>query len=778
MTDDRRKPLANVNPNYAASQLDKALETSQTHSDAETQARARKRAGKWQKVLENILTGEIEYGSKTPIEGIPLWATLEIVTGGFATGELSAGGPLQAHEQAILSRLPTPPAGEERHAINTYFLSESGSAELWQWLDSGTYRIAFPEEGALMVVAWLIEQGEVERATNLLQTIAPYFSRIRFYPIWDEVPQKGGARVHVQTVKNALQRIEQIKPNKRVLAQKEAVEVWLPLYDRMVALFLEIEQDLPQLRYSQAWRNRALALTKEYAQLRKQHRLSAKMERTGHHSTQLRKLLKKCARSPILVSKKDIRRIQLILKRYQEKRSAPNSEQCIAARRRQIADVSAPMFYKIAPVIASRLSMCHPNNGIDDIRPFIHPVDRTEADRFDVPPSTSIPDTIQRKVERCLNETVEALVERKIITSGETLASVLPQMTADIRALGIVDYSLRQLYASIYRAFRQRRSLLLLTLEKQVQLEDLPWIAAIEPFRSDQLSSQATAKQTLIEVVTLTLIAFPHAIFPNKLIQEFQALVKSAHLDIPLVNELAADIFIGSFSENFLSAAQQAADLLQGSLYETYYAIDYTTIQQTLQLWRGRAFFRENKKISDEFTRLCAKRAGVSKPGWTPAINGMIIEQQQIITTQNLAALLTGLELIDQLRSQLPLWIDQCFQWICKRQQVNVSTWHAQLINLKNTAYAWRQMIFFLSLLPEETVDACLQSMNAHLCEQDPAFESRFRPALAGLILARQQYPTGTFSRNKDLFDSSQAKTINARRFLGWSNTKHWLMAE
>jgi hypothetical protein len=76
----------------------------------------------------------------------------------------------------------------------------------------------------------------------------------------------------------------------------------------------------------------------------------------------------------------------------------------------------------------------------------------------------------------------------------------------------------------------------------------------------------------------------------------------------------------------------------------------------------------------------------------------MIIEQQQILTTQNLAALFLALGLTDTLRGQLIEMAKRCFIWICKRQQIKIRKGHARLIMVKNTAYAWRQMIFFLSL--------------------------------------------------------------------------------
>ena len=320
------------------------------------------------------------------------------------------------------------------------------------------------------------------------------------------------------------------------------------------------------------------------------------------------------------------------------------------------------------------------------------------------------------------------------------------------------------------------RSLLLLTLEKQVQLEDSPWIAAVEPFRSHKTSSQSVAQQTLTEIVVLVLRAFPYAILPNKLVQELRMLAEQAQLTIPLVDELAADIFLGNLSNTFLSSAQQAASLLKGSLYECYYAIDYAVIQQDFQPELSPSAVGKPSKVSTQFTNLCARRAGVSLAGSSTAARGTIVEQQQIITTQNLAALFVGLPLADLLHSHLRSMVERCFRWICKRQQMKVDDWHARLIAIKNTAYAWRQMIFFLSFMPAEERESCLQWISDYFEEQDRSFVSRFRPAVSGLMLAGEFCGREDALGDGDLFESDRARECNAERFLGWSSKRHWLM--
>ncbi len=75
--------MSNINSGYADFQLAKALLAPDRNEE---------RIRAWTSVLSNLLDQSVEYGSRTPLRGVPAWATLEVVTGGFATGTLLAGG--------------------------------------------------------------------------------------------------------------------------------------------------------------------------------------------------------------------------------------------------------------------------------------------------------------------------------------------------------------------------------------------------------------------------------------------------------------------------------------------------------------------------------------------------------------------------------------------------------------------------------------------------------------------------------------------------------------
>jgi hypothetical protein len=141
----------------------------------------------------------------------------------------------------------------------------------------------------------------------------------------------------------------------------------------------------------------------------------------------------------------------------------------------------------------------------------------------------------------------------------------------------------------------------------------------------------------------------------------------------------------------------------------------------------------------------------------------MIIEQEQILTTQNLAPLFAALSLQETLNNDLLTMAKNCFRWICRRQQAKASKWHARLIMVKNTAYAWRQMIFYLSMVPAHEANTFIPFATDLLGKQSPEFKQRFGPAVRGLELAFTQV--------------LPADRTDSRLFLGWSKDKHWLLA-
>jgi len=782
---------ARVNPGYATWQIARARLTADEHEDADTRERARTRIDKWIAVLDGIVSGRSEIGSRTPVHGVPAWATLEVVTGGFATGALVAGGQLLEHERELLKELGFGETRDARLALNRFFLTDDGLLELNRRLAAGNYEVDVPEEGALLTAAWLIRHGAPDAARTLVGEIAPFFPTLRFYPAPSNHARSAGARVFLQDVGTTVNSLQAVPPNLRILAQKEAITCWIPLYDRTVSLFLEtVDGTTPDLerngagkplpvqngrfpvvggwpcqRYPDGWAARGQALLGEYAALRQRHTLSGKPEDRGASFAQLRDFLGRCITDPKSLSGREVGRIRLALARHVARHGVPGSESWRAVRARQADQAAAPTYKEVSSVLLGRLNAFPQDAGLEDVEGVHGPVSATEAAEHRLPIGTAIPHSLRRKVQRSLWATPPTLVERGIVTSGETLARVLPQVTAGIRAAGIADPPLRGLYSAVYRAFRRRRSLLLLDLQSQVRVEELPWVAAIEPFRQSDISTQEAALAALEETAALTIRSFPHMIIPNKLLQEFKVLAKDAAVDIPFVEEVAADIFMGAFSSTFVRAAKMAGEVVDGTLYARYYAIDYRGIRALPDRQPAQRWWQPDIKTGP-FATICADRAGVALGGWDSATNGMIIEQEQIITTQNLAALFHRLDLRSQIdQDELTELSKRCFTWICARLQRNTERWHARLIAVKNCAYAWRQMIFYLALLDAERVPVFIEWASVNLAVQREAFRTGFAPALEGLRIAADGH----------ILDENAIQSDGVRRFQGWSKSRHWL---
>lgn len=769
-----------VSPGYVLAQLAKAL------SGAGENASARVR--QWQQVLSGLLDGSLRVGSRTPVGDTPAWVTLEVVHGGFATGRFAAGGPLQPHERERLMSIAAPPNTTDRAVLNLYYLGDLGRAELDRMLADGRFRVHVPEESALLVAAWLVRHRESDRAARLVRTLAPFFDRLRFYPVPHDRALRSGTGVCLQTAERSVASLRATRPRLAIEQMKEAIQIWAPLYDAAVALFLEtVEGEMPTLarnasgdlerrkdgqpvvvggwpcrHYPDDWQARARQLLDRYEAARARHALCRKPEKRKENFARLRVYLTKCIEDAKSLTGSDVGVIRNIIASFVARRGAPGSTRLLALRDAQSRIAAVPTYLQVARVLIERLERFPHDEGVSDLGIMQGPLTPNEASRIGAAAGQLLPAPLVDKAKRCLEAPVETLVVEGLVRSSEVMARLLPSVTARVRAAAINDAELRRIYEATYVAFRRRRSLLLLDLESQVKLAELPWIAAIEPWVASDQASRDAARSTLSHVAKLAIGTFPQAIIPNKLIKELRALSAAAQLPLPLVDELAADIFMGAFSEHFLRAGQAAARHLRGTLYERYYGLPYDRLLKLDDIQRSRS----GAAFSPGFAALCEELA---KPlvgdARSVARNGAVIEQAQILTSHNLAVLVHGLELGSSLQFE-PL-ARTTFEWICRRQQIKTNDWHTRLRTVKNTAYAWRQLVFYLSCLAPVEWDRFIEWSELLMSKQREDFRARFAPVLTGLraIVAGDCFsPDGLHAAS------------GGRRFLGWSVGKHWLL--
>lgn len=761
-SDSEPKPA--IGAGYAVFQLAKALAAQDRSPEASTNPQAQERIARWEQVVRHALLGTAAYGSRTPFADVPVWATPEVATGGFATGRLLAGGDLTESERDLAGSTPGIRVGFERLDLNAWHLTDEGLGSLQRRLSEGNYRIDVPEEAALPTIAWLVGQGRLDEARALIETIAPYFDRLRFFPSPSKGLPASAVVVEVFRAGEVAKRLSAVPAQKRLATQKKSIESRLPLYDAAVELFLAtVEDSWPCRSYPDGWGQRAASLVAQFGS--SFGSVAPAKDRVG----ELFSLLAIASRNPAALTGRQVGRIRRIVTDFVAKYGAPDSSSHHEYRSRQKAQVAGPTHDLIGKVVSKRLEACPADQGISDFAELSRVLTAEEASQFSLAEGTEIPDAIRRRLERCRRGTIAELIDAGLITSGDTMAKLLPAMTAEIRSAGLRDAVLRNLYAATYRAFRRRRSLLLLNLESQVGLGELPWVAVIERERRPDANSAHAAAQALVETAALTLAAFPQAIVPNKLLQEFRVLAKTAELNLPFIDEVAADIFMGEFSNKFIDNARRAARVIAGTPYARYYAIDTIELERLpdrSEPGKVQSWWRKEAPVADSLAQLCAQRAGAQLGTWRPATNGTVIEQQQILTTHNLALLFGDAGLKAFLYPHLAAMAKSCFDWICMRQQMRIDDYHARLIMTKSTAYAWRQLVFYLSMLSPLDLNAAFASIEQKFESLPNEFKVRFAPvviglreAIGGLVLPQHEFTIG-----------------GGRVFLGWTTGSHWLI--
>lgn len=736
---------------YATGQLARALARLTESGDPG----ALKKIRQWEDVIAGVRDGTVTVGSRTPVADTPAWVTLEVAHGGFATGRYLSEVPLSKEEQVKLGELSSDVPGEtDRERLNLWYLSDEGQAELLAALRAGRYWVDLPEDMALAVVALLLDKGFAEQALDLVAELRPLMHRLRFVPGFVSVPRPSGMAVRLATVREVSESLRAVQVPQQLAVMRETLGVWNPLYDRLVALWCQtVDGELPYLedgvvhggwpckQWPDGWADERAQWLADYAATAREHTPTG---RHAHKKSNFVRLHTALLNSDAL-SARDVGWIRRAIANTVTRNGAPGSSERTELRAAQTAVAVAPTHEKLAKVLVNRLDQYPAAGGLASIDPVVEPVD-----------GVWVPYALHRKVMRAMEAPADVLIRHGVITSGEVLATVLPQVTSRLMSSGINDPMAAEWYEQTYTAFRRRRSLLLLNLEHQVQFSELPWVRALSAFRTSEQDDTLTVRHALQQTSLLAMTAFPYAIMPNPLVRELGALTGKAGVKLPLVEEVAADIFMGTFTTKWREAAIVASRTMAGTLYANYYDLppesQWAAQQRTLRRW--------GKKTSRDFADLCASRAREAGTGRGVAANGAVLEQSQILTTHNLAVLVDGLGLTEQVRERAEELSGKAFEWALRRLTQPTSDRHVALIQIKQAAYAWRQAIYLLSFGEPSAQKAMARRLSERVGDVP-----RFAPAIRGLsgVIHGQRFDAdGTFKGGK--------------RFLGWAVGKHWLL--
>ncbi|CCH79838.1 conserved hypothetical protein [Nostocoides japonicum T1-X7] len=736
---------------YAHAQLARALATATEHEDAETRKRADVRVRDWASVLEGMAEGRIDVGSRAPVRGLPAWVTLDVARGGFATGRARAGGPFDDDELERLQRLGLP---RSREALFASYLTDAGMEELWLLLESRSYEVRLPEDGALLTVAALTRQGHRASALDLLATLRPYAASLRFMPRAGRPSTMPAEHVYRRSAADVQASLERIAPNSRVETQREALSVWIPLTDRFVAFWAG--RSAADFAWGAGATATAETLLTAYDSALQDH---PRCRKYRHPKENLAILV--AATRAALVGELDERwrgRVRHVLACVEAKRGAVDDAATATLRRTQVEVAALPAQRRVATVAAARLATMRPDEGVLDIDLLLAPVTPDEEAASGVPALTAMPGSVGRKVRLGLSAPAEELVAKGVVPSAEVLAELVPALTARQVSASVDDPDLGPLMGATYAAFRRRRTLLLLNLRKQVQFTELPWVgAAMTVARA--VGRPDDPARVARRVAALAIDSFPGTILPNPLISELATLYATGGEDVPLTEELAADIFMGRFSPRFTRAARLAAEFLRGSLYERYYDLDVAEVlsipePEPKRRRRGRWIFRgSDETLPVTFADLCSR--GVPQGNrWSVVRNGMIIERQQVLTTHNLAALL-GVGGVQPTRS--PEDLAKAAAGCTARLLELAQRQERPLAAIKDAAYAWRQAVFFLSLIPGDALPSRVDDLRA--------LPSASRRPMSDVIDGLASVVAGRGPRD------------GMRPFLGWSVGPHWALS-
>lgn len=748
----------------------------------------------WCTVIQNMASGAVDVGSRAPIAATPVWVTPKVVSGGFATGELCAGGDLTAYERDVAGDAQAfgfavdhadGDSGDRstrtlRASANRFLVEhERGFARLREMLRSHKYRVSVPEEGCLLVFAWLCEHNHALEAQELLTTVMPLFDQLRFHSEpRDEpedtslVPTRSPTAIHTklsETLRN-LKRTDLDSLASHALEPR--LESWFELREEVVKLWLQTldepasppngtwtsENDdrsskplfeytpgcgWPCQTYPMDWNVQAARVIALFETVF--HDVRAK--RRNKYARMVASARKVLAVGPHALTGSDVAWIRFGIASMNAKRGLPESEayrkwlgRLVEQRARWFQ--AAKRDHELCAFAVERLASIAKtaSNRDDELKPYL-----TESEARSL--SDELITTFSghrgtKTIVSLLDKTVGMSLEQ-VFTSGrfkslEMVAQILPAFTGAIRTRAIADPDLRYLYQQILVAFAARRSLLLLNFASQVRVTELPWIRIVDAVMAasatgDESERVRAATTDFCRNITVKALRyFGEAPLCNPFIRELKPLVERTQLKACyLVEEIAADIFMGSFVPKFVRTYEVAQAFLQGTKYQAYYRI------------------REPEATpldTNGFAALCRVRTGdgAATSGWSITENAKLIEQSQILTTHNLASLFVSLELhacLDDL--DVPGILERCWKEIMRlatlisSDGLSQGDWRIQGQFRRYIGYSWRQMLFFFAVLEKfapESYASAIEAMKAGTAQLgDDEYRAHFE-ALANVL--------------------------------------------
>jgi hypothetical protein len=310
-----------------------------------------------------------------------------------------------------------------------------------------------------------------------------------------------------------------------------------------------------------------------------------------------------------------------------------------------------------------------------------------------------------------------------------------------------------------YKAFHRLRSPLLLNLASQIRFGELPWIAAVGAKRKNAWQIAAA-----LRLGAHAMDFFPGDILPNSLVEQLNAFYDAGGRECVFICEQTADIFMGSFAPAYDEAALVAASMLEGSLYEKYYGLDYDKLRSRTEVMKRRAprvipWGKKTRRgaLYEAVMAHSAEYGG--RKGFCVVGNGMLIEHAMIYTTHNLATLVS-----EGARPEKP-YEELAFEAFARAVGLirRFTGPTGKLRHMKNAAYAWRQALFFLSISQSEPGDV--------ICKAEIAARNKLGPDVVSRLFESLKIHSNGETPPKESCQPFLGWTTEIYRILGCART-------
>lgn len=721
---------------YATDQLARAVDAFERATTPADMALAEKRVGRWMAVRRNGFLGTVRIGARRAVARYPAWVTLEVVRGGFATGRAVAAAPLEPWELALAR---TAGVRASRTALNVWHLTTPGARHSLKCLETGQFEIDVPEAGAMMAIAFLESQGDLNEAERVKAHISPFFDRLRFYAEPTADTRAVDGVIVRATVAEAGERLARMRDRPGVAAQTGTILGWKPFGDHL-AVWLRGSgvMQSPMVKPSRAVQAEAQEWVRKYGELEERVPPSKRVRDPGGSVVRLMTMARCLADGRVDDGAQC--RGRYAIAEIEASRGLPGSAPWREGRERDVSAVRLATRAEQAQALRPTLAGLPQRRGLPG--DVASNVIQTPPREWAWPDGASQPEPLRARpaVSRALSASVEGtvqeLIDAGLLRSGEQLADI----ASDVAAVALSQSArpgVEVLYGKSYRAFSQRRSLLLVNLQSQVRFSELPWVAPLKVQGSKPDVSVVDA------LCGLYVRSFPGTLVPNPLVSALNDISGGLGGPRPFLEELAADIFQGRFSPRFHEAAAEAAAQMESGPYSAYFHIskeDWRRLRMPIVISapeRAGAPLREASALDE----LSLQRAQLRSIDSWVAQNGAVIEEAQILCVHNLLAVTRSFSQEDFIaaasgagRVVATLLVKACKQ-------------HRPYASLKNAAYAWRHLVFYTDRIDEANREAVVldaRGVVGAACGPavDVDVEALFAPLLAAVRVEAADSPS------------------------------------